>query len=72
MTLVMIICWWLDIFDPSRFFVLGVEDRGNCLFLARFKVNIDEMHKTHTIGSKFLRGTKKVALAMIICWWVLW
>ena len=43
------------------------EDRGNCLFLARFKVNIDEMHKTHTIGSKFLRGTKKVALAMIIC-----
>ena len=43
------------------------EDRGNCLFLARFKANIDEMHKTHTIGSKFLRGTKNIALAMIIC-----
>ena len=42
-------------------------DIENCLFLIRFNANIDEMHKTHTIGSKFLRGTKQVALTMIIC-----
>ena len=43
------------------------EDRRNCLFLARFKANIDEMHKIHTIGPKFFRGTKQVVLTMIIC-----
>ena len=43
------------------------EDRGNCLFLARFKANIDEMHITHTIGLKFLIGTKQMALVMMIC-----
>ena len=43
------------------------SDRGNCLFLARFKANIDEMHKIHTIGLKFFRETKQVTLAMIIC-----
>ena len=43
------------------------KDRGNSLFLARFKANIDEMHNTHTIGLKFLTGTKQMALDMIIC-----
>ena len=35
------------------------EDRQNCLFLARFKANIDEMHNTHTIEPKFLIGPYK-------------